>query len=100
MAGGVARYTEYRVAELTAGRYEPGADFVALEDYITLEECAQKVLDKTISSLEQMSLAEYGRVAFYSTGTGEALLLDEASPQWRSDCFNEWFALEELFLRK
>jgi len=94
---GIARYTEYRMAGLAAAHYEPTEAFCALEDYTTMQECAAGILDNTISSLEGMSLSGYGRVAFYSTGAGDALLLDEASPEWRSQYFKEWFALENLF---
>lgn len=94
---GVARYTEYRMANLAAALYEPTAEFCALDDYTTLQECANQILDRTMNSIEQLSLADYGRVAFYSTGAGDALLLDEINPQWRSEYFTEWFALGKLF---
>ncbi len=94
---GVARYTEYRMAKLAAEKYMPTADFQALADYTTLQSCAQSILEGTLTELEQLSLADYGRVAFYPVGAGEGLLLDQVSPGWRGHYFTEWFDLEILF---
>ena len=96
---GVARYTEYQMARLAAERYEPTDDFRSLEDYTPFQKFARDFHDRTLNRLEELSLAEYGRVAFYYVGAGEALLLDEVSPDWRTRYFSEWFALEDLFRR-
>ena len=95
---GVARYTEYHMAKLAAERYKPTDDFRSLEDYLPFQERARDIHDGTLSNLEQLSLAEYGRVAFYYVGAGEALLLDEVNPEWRAHYFSEWFTLDNLFL--
>jgi len=96
---GVARYTEYRMAQLAGESYEATADFRELEDFLPLVDLARKIREDTLQELEQLSLEEFRRVAFYPVGAGEALLLDEVNPEWRAGYFSEWFALEKLFPR-
>lgn len=96
---GVARYTEYRVALDAAARYTPTKEFASLKDFTPFAEDAARSLALVMSDLEQMSLAERKRIAFYPFGAGEALLLDRARPGWRRRYFVEKFSLAQFFAR-
>jgi hypothetical protein len=92
---GVARYTEYRVAESAAKGYKPSKEFRALKDYTPFEEVADSLLNKRIlSSLTALQLDESERLVFYPFGAAEGLLLDRANPEWRSRYFTEKFYVE------
>jgi hypothetical protein len=92
---GVARYTEYRVAESAAKRYRPSKEFRALKDYTPFGEVADSLLNKRIlSSLPTLQLDKSERLVFYPFGAAEGLLLDRANPKWHSRYFTEKFYVE------
>lgn len=92
---GIARYTEYRVAESTAKRYKPSREFRALKDYTPFEDVADSLLNKQIlSSLPTLQLDKSERLVFYPFGAAEGLLLDRANPEWRSRYLAEKFYVE------
>lgn len=80
---GVARYTEYAVAARSQGTYRSSAAFAGLPDVVPFSDDARATRDQILADLSGMSLKKSGRVAFYSAGAGEALLLDKESPRWR-----------------
>jgi hypothetical protein len=94
---GVARYTEYRVAELAAKRHRPGRAFRSLKDYKPFQAVAREMRKDLLRELTTLRLEEYQRVAFYPLGAGEALLLDRLNPQWKGRYFSDKFYLEEYF---
>ncbi len=94
---GVARYTEYRVAQAAAARYEPTEAFRALDDFTPFEAVAPARYDAMVEELTGLSLPEMRRVAFYPLGAAEALLLDRARPDWRRRYFAEPFYLDRYF---
>ena len=96
---GLARYTEYRVADLAARRYRPRKEFRALADYRPFSEVADEILQTTLKELETLRLDDYGRVAFYSVGAGEGLLLDRVNPQWTGRYFKDRFYVDKYFAR-
>jgi hypothetical protein len=95
---GIARYTEYRMADLAAKKYKPGKEFRALPDYTSFREVADSILNKQIlSSLPTLQLEKSERLVFYPFGAAEGLLLDRANPRWQSRYFTEKFYLEKYF---
>ncbi|MEK6756205.1 MAG: hypothetical protein AABZ02_08650, partial [Bacteroidota bacterium] len=94
---GVARYTEYRIAELAAESYRPGKSFSSLPDYTPYQAEADTLREGIPKALPFLSLAGLKRVAFYPFGAAEALLLDAVNPVWRSVYFKEKFYLEAYF---
>jgi hypothetical protein len=96
---GIARYTEYHVAKLAAASYKPSNEFKNLKDYSSFKDTADSLLKRIVADLRALPLANYKRVAFYSLGAGEGLLLDRANPNWRGRYFTEKFFLEKHFNR-
>jgi hypothetical protein len=97
---GIARYTEYHVAKLAAADYEPSKEFKDLKDYTPIQETADKLAKDIVTELRSLPLASYKRVAFYSLGAGEGLLLDRANPGWRQRYFVDRFFLEKYFVTR
>jgi hypothetical protein len=94
---GVARYTEYRIAELAARSYKPSKRFQALKDFEPLRAAAAEIRKGIITELATRKLDESKRVTFYPLGAGEALLLDRAKPSWRKRYFVDKFYLDKYF---
>jgi hypothetical protein len=94
---GVARYTELRVAELAAARFQPSESFRKLPDFTPFEQVARKLRDKIMADLASPALGTSKREAFYSFGAGEALLLDRAKRPLQRRYMTEKFYLEKYF---
>lgn len=94
---GAARYTEYRIARLAARKYKPSKEFRSLNDYKPFKTVADETLKNIVEELTTLRLEDYGRVAFYPVGAGEALLLDEANPKWKERYFTDKFYLDKYF---
>jgi hypothetical protein len=94
---GIARYTEYRLAELAAARYEPSREFRNLADYTSFKQEAGAILKRIEDELISVRLDEAKRTAFYAVGAAEGLVLDRANPGWRKRYFEEKFSLDEHF---
>ena len=97
---GIARYTEFRMADLATKKYRPTKEFRALKDYTPLREVADAILYKQIlTSLPTLELDRSERLVFYPFGAAEGLLLDRANPKWRSRYLTEKFYVERYFER-
>jgi hypothetical protein len=94
---GIARYTEYRVAELAAERYKPSQGFRALKDYATFAQVAQATRAGVIRQLLTVRLGASKREVVYPFGAAEGLLLDSVSPSWRSRYFADRFDLGRYY---
>jgi len=94
---GVARYTEYRMAELAAGSYKPTPRFRALLDFTSFRAVADSIREDILAGLSGLDLPRQRRVAFYYLGAGEALLLDRVNPVWQKQYFKNKFFLEKYF---
>lgn len=94
---GVARYTEYRVAESAAKGDRPSRRFRSLKDYRPFAAVAGELMRELNRELTALRLEESRRVAFYPLGAGEALLLDRLNPDWKRRYLSEKFYLEEYF---
>ena len=94
---GIARYTEYRIAELAAKKHKPSKEFRALKDYKPFKEVADEIKSGILKELSTLQLNDYQRVAFYPLGAGEGLLLDRINPQWQSRYFTDKFYVDKYF---
>lgn len=96
---GIARYTEYHVAKFAATSYKPSKEFMSLKDFSPFQSTADSLLKTIKQDLRTVALADYKRVAFYSLGAAEGLLLERANPDWRRRYFKDKFFLEKYFNR-
>lgn len=94
---GVARYTEYRVAETAAEQHEPLLAFRALADFMPYPTAADSLRRALAEELASLDLASGQRVAFYPVGAAEALLLDAVRPGWRRHYLGDTFYLERYY---
>lgn len=92
---GIARYTEYQIAKLTAMKYKPSKEFQSLNDSTSFEQVANSIYHNILSELPKLPLDKYRRVAFYYVGATEAMLLDATIPNWR-----EWYFIKKFFIEK
>lgn len=98
---GIARYTEFRIADLAANKYKPSKEFRSLKDYTPFKEVASSILNQQVlGKLPTLQLRKSERIAFYPFGAGEGLLLDRANPAWQSRYLTEKFYLDEYFRTK
>jgi hypothetical protein len=95
---GIAKYTEYRIAELASRRYKPRKEFQALNDYKRFGEVADDIKKAILKELSTSRLDDYQRVTFYPLGAGEGLLLDRANPGWRKRYLSDKFFLDKYFI--
>jgi hypothetical protein len=94
---GVARYTEYRIAERAAARYKPSKEFASLKDYSSFSEDNRATLARILNDLQNIELSKRQRTAFYPFGAAEAMLLDRVNPKWQQRYFAEKFSLDRFF---
>ncbi|NIO29268.1 MAG: hypothetical protein GTO29_12030 [Candidatus Latescibacteria bacterium] len=94
---GVARYTEYTVARMAGRDYTPTEEFRSLNDFVPFSEAADSLYSIIEAGLAQVDLEEKRRVAFYSLGAAEALVLDAACPGWHRCYFENKFFLEKCY---
>ena len=92
---GVARYTEYAMAERAARSYTPSAGFLALPDHESFAIVAAR-LRRGIVADSALALGERRRVAFYPFGAAAALALEAAGAGWRSKYLVAGYALDSL----
>lgn len=60
---GMARYTEYRVAQWAASKYQPSREFRELKDFTTFAAVADQVRALIVRELSTLKLEDYKRVA-------------------------------------
>jgi hypothetical protein len=94
---GIARYTEYDAARVAARTYHPSARYANLDDYTTFETESRSVRDQILEEQSSMRLSSWKRVAAYSSGAADAMLLDEIRPDWKRDYTRERFSLDGFF---
>ncbi|PYS79525.1 MAG: hypothetical protein DMF67_01750 [Acidobacteria bacterium] len=94
---GIARYTEYRVAQFAAEHYRPTKEFRALKDYTPFGQLAEELRVGIFSQLQTRQLGEAKRLVVYPFGAAEGLLLDATSPSWRKRYFVDKFDLGKYY---
>ncbi len=97
---GIARYTQYKMAELAGSRYRPSKAFRALPDYVPFDKEAKRLLSATLEEMRDLDLAKWERTVFYPFGAVEGLLLDRLEPSWRSRYFVEKFSIDRFYKPK
>ena len=93
---GVARYFEYRIAELAARDYKPSPAYTALDGpdaFARAWESHYKAMPLQIKHLGNVSQS---RNEFYNFGLGMALVLDRVDPQWQKRYFEPGVWLDDL----
>jgi hypothetical protein len=97
---GIARYTEWRIADLAARQYTASKEFLALKDYAPFKEVADTILNKQIiANLPTLQLEKSERIVFYPFGAAEGLLLDRANPKWQSHYLTEKFYIDKYVVK-
>ena len=94
---GVARYTEYEVARLAGADYKPSARFAGLDDYTPFALESRNVRERILDQQSSMQLSSSNRIAVYSSGAADALLLDAIRPDWKRRYTSARFSLNRLF---
>jgi hypothetical protein len=94
---GIARYTEYQLAELAAVEYKPTREFQEAKDYKSFKDVAREILSGIEKELGDVQLDKAQRNVVYNFGAAEGLLLDHARPGWRKRYFEEKFSLDKHF---
>jgi hypothetical protein len=94
---GVARYTEYRIARAGAENYRPTMQFRSLKNTVSLRQETDSLRNRILTELPRLSLGELHRVAFYTVGAAEAMLLDRTRPGWQRLYFIKKFFTEKYF---
>jgi len=93
---GIARYMQIKAAEAAAS-YQPTAEYKALADYEAFDVYARHARADTLDELQKIDIAKAERVAVYSFGATEGLLLDRLHPQWKAAYFTHMLSTESLF---
>jgi len=93
---GVARYTQIRAAEVAAS-YQPSEEYANLADFESFAAYGGRARQETLDELKRADLAKIKRVAFYSFGAAEGLLLDRLKPKWKSEYFRHMFSTDSYF---
>jgi hypothetical protein len=96
---GIARYTEYKLAELAAREFTPSKEFQALKDFHSFRHEAEVALKTVETELTKLQLDKAKRTVFYAVGAAEGLVLDAYRPDWRNRYFAEPFSLDDHFIR-
>jgi hypothetical protein len=93
---GTARYTEIKAAE-AAAQYQPTPEYAALSDFESFTTYAAKARTETLNELRQADLAKMKRLAVYSFGAAEGLLLDQLDPKWKDGYFEHLLSTDSFF---
>jgi hypothetical protein len=94
---GIARYTEYRVAELAASKYKPSKEYRALKDFTPFAQVANETRERIIKQLLTEQLGESKREVVYPFGAAEGLLLDSINPSWHGRYVVDKFDLNKYY---
>jgi hypothetical protein len=94
---GIARYTQYKMAELAGRKLKPSKAFRSLKDFTPFDKEADRLLAVIADEMKNLDLTKWERVVFYPFGASEGLLLDKVNPGWRQRYFSEKFALEKFY---
>jgi len=94
---GIARYTEYRMARMSASMYKPGLAFSRLGDFRPFRPVADSIYQTIVKQLSSAKLGTSRRALVYPFGAAEGLLLDNVSPGWHSKYLKQKFFLQRYF---
>jgi hypothetical protein len=74
-----------------------GTQFLSIKNATSMQQEADSLRSRILSELPRLSLGKLHRVAFYTIGAAEAMLLDLARPNWQRLYFTEKFFTDEYF---
>lgn len=94
---GIARYTQYKMAELAARKLKPSKSFRRLKDFTSFDTEAARILSMTTDEMQKLDLTTWERIVFYPFGAIEGLVLDKYNPRWQEMYLTEKFALEKYY---
>lgn len=94
---GIARYTEYRIADLAAKTFRASKQFQQLPDYTPFSEVAATTYGRIFKQLRNQKLEVSRREVVYPFGAAEGWLLDRLNPKWRASYFVDRFDLGKLY---
>ena len=80
---GVARFIEYRAAELAFRSHQSGSAYKRLPDYTSYADVSKRNYIRLRQELDQLDLGKDRRISFYSLGAAYALLLEASQPGWK-----------------
>ncbi len=80
---GVARFIEYRGAELAARSHRPGRAYRHLPDYASFADASKQNGIALRRELDRFDLGKNRRISFYPLGAAYALLLESSRPGWK-----------------
>ena len=93
---GVARFIEYRAAELAPRWHRSGNAYKKLPDHTLYADVAKRNRISLRRELDQLDLGKDRRISFYSLGAAYALLLDSTHPGWKQRYESTPFVLTVL----
>lgn len=93
---GVARYFEYRIAELAARDYHPTAAYASLDGDGAFTRAWESYYKPMPFQIKQLGNASQSRNEFYNFGLGMALVLDRIEPDWQKKYFDAGVWLDDL----
>ncbi len=93
---GVARYFEYRIAELAARDYHPTAAYASLDGAGAFTRAWESHYKPMPFQIKQLGNVSQSRSEFYNLGLGMALVLDRIEPAWQTKYFAPGVWLDDL----
>jgi hypothetical protein len=93
---GVARYFEYRIAELAARDYKPTSEYAALDGADAFSKAWESYYKPMPLQLKHLGNVSQSRGEFYNFGLGVALVLDRIEPGWQKKYFDASVWLDDL----
>ncbi len=93
---GIARFIEYKAAELASDGHHPAAGFTALRDYESYKDLAERHRTALRRELSSIDLGENRRITFYPIGAALGQLLDLVNPGWQHRYRAEPFEMSSL----
>jgi hypothetical protein len=94
---GIARYTEWHVANFAAEQYQPSKEFQALSDFVPFAQERERIMKGIEKELTDPKLEQRKRELFYPFGAAEGFLLDQAQLKWRERYLTEKFFLDRFY---
>ncbi len=91
---GIARYTQFKMADLAGKSLKPSKAFRELPDFAPFDKEAERLLASTLKEMRELDLKTWERTVFYPFGAVEGLMLDRLNSNWRARYHKDKFALE------
>ncbi len=93
---GIARFIEYKAAQLAADSPHPAINYTALRDYESYQDLAGRNRAALRRELSGIDLGKDRRISFYPLGAALGQLLDLVNPRWQQRYRAEPFEMTSL----